>query len=294
MLSKLNKWHILGIGVGVAFVLGIILFFALINPLRNRINDTNSQIASVEQNGGTQEQVAQAKRLLETTQKQAVQAQESWQINQARYMPALPFHKNDTSNDLIAIYALRGFDRIPQEWGRWLQHWYDSQMNEGVTLLTVFQIPAFPTDPNAITNYSKGITLPEPGKSWTVTVMCKSFQAAMEHLKRINTEMLGHGMPVVDNVSLKGQSPALMLTYSLTLYIIPNYPPPAPDTRLQVTSGGNAGGGMGAPYGMGMPPSMGMSMYPGAGGGMGGPKAGRPMPPTPSGGAGGTSAGAAD
>ncbi|CEK20243.1 hypothetical protein CWRG_02769 [Chthonomonas calidirosea] len=293
MLSKLTKWHILGIGVGVALVLGIVLYFALINPMRNRINDTNSQIASVEQNGGTQEQVEQEKRLLETTQKQALQAQESWQINQARYMPALPFHKNDNSSDLIAIYALRGFDKIPQEWGRWLQHWYDAQMNDGITLLTVFQIPAFPTDPNAIANYSKGITLPEQGKSWTVTVMCKSFQAAMNHLKRINTDLLGHGMPVVDNVSLKGQSPALMLTYSLTLYIIPNNPPPPPDARLQVTSGQNAAGGMGM---MGeMPYGMGMSMYSGAAmGGMGGPKAGRPMPPTPSGGAGGTSAGAAE
>lgn len=291
MLSKLNKWHILGIGVGVALVLGLILFFALINPMRNRISDTNSQISSVEQNGGTQDQVEKEKRLLETTQKQAVQAQESWQINQARYMPSLPFRKGDSSNDLIAIYALRGFDKIPQEWGRWLQHWYDSQMNNGITLLTVFQIPAFPTDPNAISNYSQGITLPEQGKSWTVTVMCKSFQAAMQHLKRINTEMLGHGMPVVDNVSLKGQSPALMLTYSLTLYIIPNNPPPAPDARLQVTSGGNAGGGMGMMGGM----PYGMSMMPGAAmGGMGGPKAGRPTPAVPSGGAAGSSAGAAE
>lgn len=79
-----------------------------------------------------------------------------------------------------------------------------------------------------------------------------------------------HGMPVINNVVISGQSPDLMLDYEMALYIIPRTPPPARDPMIGGGAGAPAGGmGMGA----GMPGSAGMGAGMPGSAGMG---AGRP------------------
>ena len=86
-----------------------------------------------------------------------------------------------------------------------------------------------------------------------MNIQARSFDAAMAHLRRFN-DMSRHGMPVIDNVSLAGQSPNLQMTYTLALYIIPAHAPPPSDPFL-TQPGGGAGASTAA-----------SSMYGGAGG----------------------------
>ena len=76
----------------------------------------------------------------------------------------------------------------------------------------------------------------------------------MDHLKKINT-MQQHGMPVVNNVTLAGHSPALTMAYEMAIYVIPHSDPPAADPLI-APSDPNAvknpgGGGFSLPGGAG-------------------------------------------
>ncbi len=278
-MSKISKWWILGGSIFISLVVGLILYFALVKPRSEKIADLDTQAAGIEQGGGTALMVSQHQQLLKQTQKHAQQDSSMWQVNEARYMPTLPYGKGDKSSDILQIYAFRdikgyhGLKDLPEAWGKWITKWYESQHKDGVDLYpdSVFAIPSLSTDPNAISQIQNSLPLPEAGKPWTVTLLCKSFQDAMLHLRRIN-ELSGHGMPVIDNVSLQGQSPQLILSYTLMLYVIPGTTPPPPDPRLGEGLGNSSSsGGMGMGMGMkGMGGAMGMGMSPM---GMGGPPA---------------------
>jgi len=261
------------IGAVAALVLVLVLWLFLVKPKQDAIAVTQASIASTESAGGTADQVQTHQNDLKHTQAEAKRTQDDWNVNSVYYMPELPYKSTGPNPQLISIYegpesvSDRGFKDLPSIWGRWITNWYDAQQKEGITRVpgVAFPIPAFPPDPNYISTV-KQLALPEPGRPWSVAVECKSFQEAMAHLKRFNS-IRGHGMPVVNNVSLAGQSPNLMMTYTLGLYIIPSTPPPAEDPRLggsRVTGGGGGFPGMGG--GMsGMPPSM-MGSMPGMGG----------------------------
>ncbi len=266
-LSRLTALHISLIGLGAALVLAVILFFALINPKKGDIETVTAQAASIEKDGGTQDQENQKKTELAREQKKSKDTEAQWQVSAAQYMPNINF---GTSNNLLDTY-FNTITKLPTEWGLYVSSWYDAQRDRGVSRVPgqEFPVAGFPTDPNAIASL-KSLTFPQD-KPWPVTVEAKNFDAAMQHLRSFNSMRL-HGMPVVNNVTLQGQSPNLILSYDLTLYVIPSKAPPETDPRLGVTTagaGGGFGGGrmmMGGPMG-----SMGMSMGggPGSGGGAG-------------------------
>jgi len=169
---------------------------------------------------------------------------------------------------------------LPREWGTFMAAWYDAQRNKGISREpgVAFPIPSFPTDPNSIATLDH-ITFPAD-KPWSVAVNAKSFDDLMAHLHRFNTDLKHHGMPVINNVSLEGQSPNLICRYDLALYVISPTAPPAADTRIGGQPANPAGaGGFGAGrFGgmMGGPPGM-----------MGGPPGMRGGPPGMMGGPGG-------
>jgi hypothetical protein len=138
-------------------------------------------------------------------------------------------------------------------------------VREGIIPASSFPIESFSTDPNDVSNL-KSISFPQ-GKPWDVDVIAKSFDAAMNHLRRFNT-IPRHGMPVVDKVALLGQSPYLHVRYTLQFFVIPPTEPPAADPKI---SGTGAGAGAGPPSPMG---GMGGSMGGMMGGSMGAPASG--------------------
>ncbi len=269
MINKAQKWHIWLISGIASLIIFLVVFFVAIKPANDDAASLASQAAGIEGTGGTQEAVVQHQGDLRKAKSDAVKAKVDWQVNSVKYMPQLPFSKSDKPGDLINIYEFRsvdgkpGFKSVPTVWGTWITNWYKAQHKDGVDLApgTSFPIPAYSSDPNQLSDISY-LTFPSAATSWNVAVYCKTFSDALAHLKRFNS-MRDHGMPVIDNISLTGHSPDLLLTYSLRLYVIPGQMPPAQDPRIQLSSG-SAGGGRG----MG---GMGMGMMGGPPGMMGGP-----------------------
>ena len=285
-MSKLTLLHINIIGVVVGLLLAGILWFTLIKPKNEEIETTKSSADAIEQAGGTDPQIATKKQDLVKTQKAAAKTEADWNVNVVKYMPSFPY--NEKTNDLELYFfppvgksskgQLYGFRDIPTVWGQWVTAWYDAQRNQGVAREpgTEFAIPEFMADPNQLTaRLADHLTFPLDGKTWPVRLQCKTFDDAMSHLRRFNS-MEHHGMPVINNVALTGQSPNLELSYDMALYIIPRTAPPVRDPMIGGGTGAPGAGGMGGP--MGGPPG-GFPGMPGSGGmggsaGMGGGKMG--------------------
>ena len=258
-INRLLGWHILLIGAGASLILFLILYFAMIKPKREELDGVISATEGTKTAGGTAEKVAQNDRTLKQEQVNAININRDWNEYAQLYMPNIEF--NPDKPDLLyqyehSIYSDNGkhygLRELPGVWGRWVTAWYDGQAKAGINrpVGMVFPVGSFPTDPNAI---SKLDSMQFPlDKPWHVTVMAKSFDQAMAHLKRFNG-IAKRGMPVVSNVALSGQSPDLQVDYDLMLYIIPPTKPPIADPVLTGGGGGQGGGGGGFGGGMGGP-----------------------------------------
>ncbi len=278
-MSKLTIAQINIIGISIAIVLALILFFGPVRIKGNEAADVEKTAKSTQDQNGTADAVAKHNRDLVATQKKAKLTDQQWAVSAVKYMPDLPYN---TKTDPLSAYMFNhvqiekghGVRDLPTAWGEWITAWYDAQRNLGVARVPgmQFPIPALAdsggyANPNAIASLDH-LTFPQDGRTWTVNLEAKSFDQAMAHLRRFNS-IQRHGMPVINNVTLSGQSPNLQLSYELALYVIPNSPPPAEDPYIN-SSTGTAGGTSGMPgMGMGAP---GMSR----GGGMGAPMG---MPP---------------
>jgi len=249
-ISRLELLHINLIGAGAALLLSVILFFALIRPKQEATTAMKADVASVEGSGGTAVAVQGKQTDLANAKKQAVETNEDWMVNSRLYMPGVPY---GTTDQILATYE-NWLIKVPAKWGTWLTSWYDAQRADGITRNpgVEFAIPSYSTDPNTLTQLTD-LTFPPGGKGWNVSLTAKTFDDAMRHLMRFNG-MRRHGMPVIDNVSLTGQSPNLQLSYTLNIYVIPGSVPPAPDPMLggalASSSGGGGGGGAPGPAGM--------------------------------------------
>jgi hypothetical protein len=277
MLSKMTALQIHIAGFCAALIVVLLLFLLVIKPKQATLQQTRQDVNDLTTNQhGTQTDVTQHQNDLTKAKKDKVQTIAQWQQSSSEYMPNIPFGTDvlQTYQDVVV--------NLPKEWGTFITAWYDAQRNKGVSRVpgVEFAVPSFSTDPNAVASLDH-ITFP-PNGGWNVAVEATSFDALMAHLRRFNGELKHHGMPVVNNVSLEGQSPHLIGRYELALYVISPTKPPAADSRIG-GAGVGAGGGIGA-AGMGMGGGM-MGMH---GMRMGGPMGGPPgMMGGPMGGPGG-------
>jgi uncharacterized membrane protein YgcG len=271
-MNRLLWWHWLLIGIGASLILFLILLFAVVKPKLDTAASVQGEAANIEQAGGTPEAVDQKKRELKTAQAETVRINQAWKVESSAYMPPIDFHPDPLPSyegvQNIGVYRINGksygVKDLPAVWGRWITYWYASQWRDGIVPLTGFPIESFSADPNDVSTL-KSISFPQT-KPWDVEVVAKSFDAAMNHLRRFNG-LQRHGMPVVDKVALNGQSPDLHMRYTLQLYVIPPSAPPAPDPKIS-GSGGSTGGGGGFMGGSG-------GMMGGSGAMMGGPPGGK-------------------
>lgn len=264
-MSKLTALHINIIGVVTALVMSLILFFVLIKPKNEDIAASIAATDAAVNAGGTDEKVKGHKKDLVKAKHETSVIKAAWAINQERYMPRIAFSPTQKSSNLINLYEfggmysdgkLYGIRDLPTVWGVKVKKWYDAHEREGIVrdFGQDFPIDSFSTDPNEISKLT-AITFPQT-KPWHVTVIAKTFDSAMLHLRRFNS-MRGFGMPVVDGVALTGQSPLLSMSYDMALYVIPPAAPPLPDPII------SGGAGAAAPSG-----PAGFGGMPGSGGGM--------------------------
>lgn len=266
--SRIKWWHILLTAFGAAVLIALILGFAMVKPAIEKLDQTKQATLSIEQNGGTQQQVTSKERELKQAKEDTINITNDWNRKSNVYMPGIKYN-----TDHIRSYAIDGVYRgpdgkrygvreLPRVWSQWITAWYAAQFKEGITALTPFPIEAFPSDPNEISRM-QFITFPAPGRTWDVQVECKTFDAGVKHLNKFN-QIQQRGMFVVNNVSYSGQSPNLILSYTLAVYIIPGNTPSPLDPRI----GGGSGSGGQAPGFGGFGGSGGFS---GPGGGSFGP-----------------------
>lgn len=250
-MNKLTALHINIIGIVTALIMSLLLFFLMIKPKNEDIETAQKATEAAESAGGTQAKITEAQNTLKKEQQTTVVKTKAWAVNQKAYMPRMEFGPNQKSSNMLGLYEFGGIYSnnkrygmrdFAQVWGPKVRNWYDAHVREGIIRTNDFPIEAFSTNPNDISKLTS-ITVPQ-GKPWHVTVLARSFDAAMLHLRRFNS-MRGFGMPVIDNVSLEGQSPALALTYDMSLYIIPPADPPAPDPIIAGDAGAGAGSASG-------------------------------------------------
>lgn len=271
MFSKFTTLQIHLVGFFTSLIVLGLLFLLFVKPKQEQLQKVQAETKDIQTNQhGTQEEVSQHNTALKKAQSDQVKIKAEWQLASAEYMPNIAW-----GTDVLQTYQ-NVIVNLPRQWGTFVTSWYDVQRNQGIARVpgTEFPIASFPTEPNAAVASVRTITFPE-GAPWNVTVEAKSFDDLMAHLRRFNREMKHHGMPVIDNVSLSGQSPHLIGRYTLALYVIPSTPPPGADPRLGgagAGAGGFGGGRMGMPGGYrGSMPGMGPMMGRGAMMGPGGP-----------------------
>jgi hypothetical protein len=270
-MNRLLWWHWLLIGLGASLILFLIIFFAVIKPRNEEAARVQTEAQGLEDGGGTPAKVAEKKTELTKKKAETVSINQQWAIQSAVYMPPIDFNKDLLGSyekvDNIGVYHINGkaygVKDLPTVWGRWITYWYTSQWQDGIVPITGFPIEAFSPDPNEISSL-KAISFPQT-KPWEVEVVAKNFDAAMNHLKRFN-RIQRHGMPVVDKVTVAGQSPDLHLKYTLQLFVIPPTTPPPADPMISGAGGGGAAAASGG--GVGMGGSGGMGMGASGGGGM--------------------------
>lgn len=268
-MNKLTVMHIIIIGVVVAVIVAVAMWYFMIKPAKEETETTSQAAKTTRDSGGTQEAINQKKKELAKTEVDAAATEAKWKVNRVKYMPDLPYTDKTNVMDLYFGDAFKtstgakyGFRDVPTIWGKWITAWYDAQKNQGVerTPDTVFPIAEFEPDPNKLTGLLQNhLTFPADGKPWPVKLNCKTFDDALNHLKRFNN-MERHGMPVINNVTISGPAVTgttdLLLTYDLALYIIPNSGPPVSDTMIS-GAGGSPGGATGFGGGAAMPGSFG-------------------------------------
>jgi len=270
-MNRLLWWHWLLIGFGASLVLFLILFFAVIRPKNLQAEQLKSEADGIETAGGTPEKVAGKDRDLKKAKADTIRINADWKRQSADYMPPIEFPKDPLPGyegmKNVGVYYVGGkaygVKDLPAVWGRWIGLWYASQWKEGIRPVTAFPIESFSSDPNDIAGL-KAISFPQT-KPWDVEVVAKDFDSAMNHLRRFNS-IQRHGMPVVDKVSLLGQSPDLHMKYTLQLFVIPPSAPPAPDPSISSSGGSTGGAPSGGMPGMG---GSGAMMSPGGKGKMG-------------------------
>ncbi len=287
-MSRLTLLHINIIGVVVAIIVAVGMYYVLITPARD-------QIAAAEKDQG--EVFAQADQLPGNKKKRddAIKAKQQAEADYGRfesqYMPVIGYQPTRMQTMIRTFWPNRGRS-WPERFIRTFRGHMsrESKLNR-ITWLNpgVLQLGPYGPDPNAINaGMGQGDGLGESGAlhyAFQMQVRAPSLGALMRHVRDWNT-VRGMGVPVVEGLSVTGNSPNLEATYTVALTIIVHETFPKPDPRVggaASSSGGGGAMGMRGPMGMGGPmgmsgPPMGMSGGPM---GMAGPMSmgGAPMPP---------------
>lgn len=239
-ISKLKAIHVIIIGIVACIAVGVGVYFLM-------ITNTKQDIEKLV----TREKAAQAIVDTEASEKQGLeQARVDLAVAKAAYvkyerekMP--PITLEDRAFGMIALW---------KEQAETLGPLVKSFANhDKVAFLSDITIPAAPVNPNQI----DPTIIKLPLGSFNVT---GSFHDICEHVRRWNKF---NRLVQIDGLSLKGYSPHMSASYSLTVYLMPRG---AQGPSIPMAGGGGGGGGGMMGGGM-MGGMMGMPGMPGMPGG---------------------------
>jgi len=260
-MSKLTLLHINLIGVVVAIIVGVALYFTIITGAQDEIKKKQSELDTVKAEAA---KLQTAKNALAKAQEEEKQATADYARYEAMYMPTLHYTNNRITTMMTVWWPNKGRS-WPERFLRGVrEHMARERKVNGVVWLNpeTITLPPYGPDPNTI-DMGEGDNALTFGP-YEMSVRGRNYDSLMRHIKSWNNVKL-LGVPVVDQVQLSGNSPNLVATYSLTFTIILHEPIPGQSPRVSGTSSG-AGGGprMGGMRGgmMGSGPMMGGMMGP--------------------------------
>lgn len=265
VLSKITRPQIMIIGGVLALLIGIGFYFGLIKPLNEQFDVAEAKYNSEKQ---VADQRASAEATKKANEKIVAAAERDYKIYENRYF-------SYTDGNGIAKPIVDTSDLIRAMEQRWQEQTVRLgplvkkflEQDKSVRILSAnLAVPAPPSDPNAAN--TKVIELP----LGTVTV-AGTFKNILAHVDRWNRF---NRLVVADGLSLQGNSPQLVGSYSLTCYIFTRSDKSG-EAIPQAGAGQGGGFGGGPPAGFGgggPPPGMAGGMaggYPGGGAGAGAP-----------------------
>lgn len=213
---------ILAAGIVLIFLTAFGLFWAGIRPVQAEIDDYDRYIGELQTKAN---QEPAARRLLaESEMIVALASQRDMELRERR-MPKSTISMGDR------LQAWVSYHDMIREIGKKIEHW---PAKTGVTLLSGFELPPPPTDPNAIP--TKLITF-EIGE---VNVRAATFERLLSHMAAWNR--VPNLTVVTDGLEISGVSPQLNGRYTMRAYVFPKGEAGAP---VKSGSGGGAAPGAG-------------------------------------------------
>jgi hypothetical protein len=252
MMSRLTVLHINLIGVVVAAIVAAGLYFTLIPGANDAIAKAEASRKTVVDKAAT---LPVAKANLAKAQKDKADAERVYAVGQKQYFPLIGFTGN-RMEDMIRLFWSHNGKSWPERFIRTVKQYMASQAKtNGIVWENpgVLQLGPFGPNPNTIDIAMPGEGMGEKGYlhyTFPMTVRARSLDSLMRHIQQWPI-IRGAGVPVVEGLTIAGNTPNLIASYSLTLTIIVDQetPPPA-DNRVSGQAGGAGGGMMGGPGGM--------------------------------------------
>ncbi len=266
-MARLTLLHINIIGVVVALIVAVALYFTLVTSGQDLIKTNQTAYDGVH---ARKEKLPTAKRNKQTALAMEAKTNAEYAVYEGFYMAHFGYTGNRVK-DMVRIWWPNNGKSFPERFIAGVNKYMaDQSKKHGVVWENkgVIMIASPGPDPNAIDMGDNGYLTLGP---YQMVVRGKNLQSLMNHYRDWNN-MKTYGVPVADGLSLSGNSPQLIATYNVTFTtIISRETIPAKDPII-TGGGGQGGGGMGGP-GMGMgsgggPPALGGGSM--GGGSMGG------------------------
>lgn len=256
-MSKLSLLHINIIGVVIAVIVGVALYFTIITSGQEEIKKQQAEYDRVKAEA---DKLPAAKAALAKAEQEGQQAKSDYARYETQYMPVLGFTSNRLDT-MMKVWWPNGGRSWPERFLRGIrQHMANERKVNGVVWENpgAITLPPYGPDPNQI-DMGDGDNALTFGP-YTMSVRGPNYDALIRHIKSWNSARL-LGVPVVDQVRLDGNSPNLVATYNLAFTVILREEIPPQNPRIAGSGGGGGAGRMGGM--MGNP--MGAMMMGGAG-----------------------------
>lgn len=292
------------VGVFLAIGAGLGLWFTVITGAMDQQKAAQTAYDGVKARA---DKLPTAKKNLAQAQADKAAAVAAYGVYESQYMPVIGF-TGDRLFTMQRLFWANNGRTFPERYRSTLKRYMAAQeKRRGIKCLTDFSSVAptgpFGPDPNTVEVAGPGEAV-KPGVgsgddrvlhyTYPVQVQAKSLQAVMAHIADWNNVRMA-GVPVVEGLSITGNSPTLTASYTLRLTLIMHDNEKIPDLMPRISaSGGGTGGGMGGLGGGGMmmPGMPGMGQGRGRAAGMSsGMSMGMPMPGGGGGGPAGMSSG---
>ena len=266
-MSRLTLLQINIIGAVVAVIVGLALYFTIIT---NAMKDRDDKAAALKLVEDRASKLSTAQNALKRAQEDEKRTKIDWAVYEPVYMPIVN-HDSNRVNAMMKDWWPNNGKSFPERFmAGFRKHMADQAKSLKIAWLNpdVVAFPSFGPDPNAIDMGDTGTLKFGP---YQMQVQGRNYQSLMAHIKSWNKIRL-IGAPVVEGVTLTGNSPNLFAAYTVTFTLILHETMPGKISRIG-GSGGSQGGGGGGGRGMSSGGGGGMMMGgPGissGGGGMG-------------------------